>query len=561
MDVETKASSVHLPIEEFAGPRGLPSILKHFLPKPHTKLPIQEFAGPRGLPSVLKHFLPTNIVHATVPNVSPAAVPNVSLAAAVPTILNTTTSTPAVSSTKSQLISQIISQQLPKKKPSAPVQRTEDYSFNSVSGRFSRIKGKSFLNPKQHEQIPKLHDRKATYAKYAKKKKLLFYFTNPEPLVDDIYLTGVCPNGATISLKLLNLLPFFFMSTPPDLEFQQPSEENVEYLLNYLNQRRFWPKYFDGSNHSLPILSIDTEARKCSAGYSGVDPLTGKRRTVWQYKLNFKNMSCWRHYRTLITPLREHERETEPHKYGDKSILNKAYLQWQPRMNHERNFFTYIQMLFNSNPIAPKTWLQIDGRQCKWKPLDAPDSFGGYSDVGWNEDDLERQESEAKRDFKQFEELKRKWDQKTYGSDSESSASDVGESSSESEKDIDNDVKKRDNDVKKRDESASDNDSDDSSSGDDHGTKKRKHSMTEEELEKLQRKKKRKLKKQEKRKETARQKFHRQKTKLSSPKHQRHSRCVLEGEIDYRQLIRRPDVVGGGPVCQAYFDIETASGK
>jgi DNA polymerase elongation subunit (family B) len=416
------------------------------------------------------------------------------------------------------------------------VQRTDDYSFDNISGRYKSIKGKAFLNPKPTDQIPKLHNRAASYRLYAEAKEFVFYFTNPEPLVDDIYITGVCNNGATLALKLLNLSPFWYSSIQEELindDNDRPSDFHAEELRVYLNQRQFWPRNFEVNKNDvnkLPIVSIEIEARK-STHYIGVDK-TGKRKSMWVYKYNFLNMSCWRHYRDLLTPLRSHIRDKNPDKWGN--ALNKAFLDWQPEMHHERSFYTYIQMLWNSNPIAPKTWLQIDTSKCKWIAPDAPDSFGGHSDNTWTEEDLETAEADAEIEFQKYNELKTRLDNNEINED------DSSDSGSSDEDDDDSDEEDDDNSESEQDKEQEQQETANS------GKRKwiQKKRRTKQKLQRLRKRCQRKL----------------EKIKEYLANHRR-TRCILEGAIDYRELTKRPDIVGGGPVCQAFFDIETASGK
>lgn len=353
----------------------------------------------------------------------------------------------------------------PEEKKAKFVSRDPSFSFKNVWDIFKDVRGKAFLNPGPRQTIPKMHSREATYDLYSRSKQVVFYHTHIEPLQDDLYMQGQLPNGASVALKLLNLRPFFFMSTPslPGPNLKQSLMNYAEALTESLNDRDLWPKGFDshGSRGKRPVVKIEVEYRTPGVAYAGVVPGTNKRKQFAVFKVSFWNLSCWRYYRGKIAK-------------------GEAGMDYKPILYHEQDFFTFVQMLFNENPMTHGCWIQLDATKCHWIPKDAPDSFGGYSDVEWTEAKLDEQEAEAEAEMEEEEE------------DNEGEAGD------------ENAMK------------------DEEKSG---GTKKKK------------------------------------KKKRKKPIKRFHTRAVIEGEIDYRELKARTDLEGSSALVLQIVDTETASGK
>src|SRR5262249_31950233 len=129
----------------------------------------------------------------------------------------------------------------------------------------------------------------------------------------------------------------------------------------------------------LPVCHIQYEERLPGVGYRGVkiDEKTNKAERISQgvYKLSFWNLGSWRHYRNKIAKGEIAER-----------------MGYHAKLYHEQDFFTQVQMLFNSNPMSHGCWMEFELKKCKWIKPDEPDCFGGHSDTEWTEKKLTEME-------------------------------------------------------------------------------------------------------------------------------------------------------------------------
>lgn len=220
--------------------------------------------------------------------------------------------------------------------------RDATISFESLKQKYQPYCQKIIHEPEIDQHPPPIFDEKKVWEKVAEDGYLQFGTSQPfyELQDNEYWLFGVTEWGATVSFKLLNFEPFFFVTADETID-----ERKVQDILNYQSN---WPDKWNGKVMGNPVTRV-VLSKRLKMIYDG-------RQLKPYWEIHFRNKKAFQHYRL---------------QFALKKIVIKSFIPEQ--IFHENQ--DGQQMFLNQFDFGYFIWLRIDLKDCKLVPYENIEKF------------------------------------------------------------------------------------------------------------------------------------------------------------------------------------------